>query len=279
MEHAPYQAEENWVDSVAEANAAAGTETDPTIAHAGLTELDTAAPVNGHPAQAGAETITSPPQTGAGDEAGNAAGDRWDTTAPGANTKDSEESYEIIPRPQEEVDTPVPSALPADALLERSGTSWADEPPAYETSTSGFTPDTGDVKSAVAAGEPQVDTSWASAVEPDQPISASGWADSSDAAAGAGQEDGDGFHQVPGRHRGRGGRGRGDGEFRGRGRGRGGFRGDGEFRGRGRGGFRGGRGDGEFRGRGGRGEGEFRGRGGRGRGRGGPDAEGPTRAS
>jgi hypothetical protein len=238
----------------------AAPETDPTIAHAGLTELQTSTQPNGTTSITNQEPVTSPPQAGAGDEAGNAAGDRWDTAAPGTDKKGSEDSYEMIPRPADEVDVPNPSGLPADTILtSQSGNSWADEP-VYDASAS-------DIKSAMASGEPQVDTSWTPAPEPSQPLSASGWADSSETAAGAGQEDGDGFHQVPGRHRGRGGRGRGDGEFRGRGRGRGGYRGDGEFRGRGRGAFRGQRGDGEFRGRGGRGRGP----------RGG--AEGPIRAS
>lgn len=242
------------MDSVAEANAQ--TETDPTIAHAGMTELNDQGQVNGMTA-APLDVVQSPPQAGAGDEAGNAAGDRWDTQTAGQQTKDSDDSY-VIPRPTDEVDTPAPSALPADALMQTSGNSWADDTPVYDKHPAD------NVKAAVATGEPQVDTSWASATEPSQPISAGGWADTSSTAAGASQEDADGFHQVPGRQRGRGGRGRGDGEFRGRGRGRGGFRGDGEFRGRGRGGFRGGRGDGEFRGRGGGG-----------RGRGGPRGGGP----
>lgn len=263
VEHAPYQSEEKWVDSVAEANAQAA-ETDPTIAHAGLTELDAQGQANGM-ATAPLDAVRSPPQAGAGDEAGNAAGDRWDTQAAGQGVKESNDTL-VIPRPADEVDTPAPSALPVEALMETSGNSWADETPAYDKHPAE------NVKAAVASGEPQVDTTWASATEPAQPLSAGGWADTSDTAAGAGQEDGDGFHQVPGRHRGRGGRGRGDGEFRGRGRGRGGFRGDGEFRGRGRGGFRGGRGDGEFRGgRGGRGRGDGEGRG-RGGPRGGPEA-------
>lgn len=227
----------------------------------------------------------SPPQTGAGDEAGNAAGDRWDTTAAGTDTKSMEESFEMVPRAQDEVDVPNPAALPADTLQERSGNSWADETPAYDDPPKGFVPGAGgadDVKAAIAAGESQTTTNWADASEPSQPLSANGWAETpSDAAEGAAvpKEEGDGFSQVPGRRGGRGGRGRGDGEFRGRGgRGRGFRGGDGEFRGRGRGGFRGRGEGGEFRGGRGGGEGEFRGRGGRGRGmRGG--AEGPIHAA
>lgn len=255
IDHAPFQAEETWVDSVAEANATPAETapvSDPTIAHAGLTELDTSAQPNGVSAEAGTDTITSPPQADAGDETGNAAGDRWDTTAAGAEKPPMDDSFEMIPRPQDEVETPA-SAVPEAAPQEKS-MSWADEPPAYDAGPSGnLAGESWDIK---AAGE-QSDNAWAG---PDATAQASSnsWADgATDAATGAVQEDGDGFHPVPGRNRGRGGRGRGgDGEFRGRGRGRGGFRGDGEFRGRGRGGFRGGRGEGgEFRGRGGRGRG------------------------
>ncbi|KAK3706464.1 hypothetical protein LTR37_012674 [Vermiconidia calcicola] len=259
IEHAPFQTEESWVDSVAEANATVGdaqqTETepasDPTIAHAGLTELDTAVKTNG--TSAAPDSITSPPQGAAGDEAGNAAGDRWDTTAAGNEKSGMEDSFEMVPRPDDEVDIPANPAAPAGDVQEKS-TSWADEPPAYEMAASSNQAGEGwDVK---APGD-QADSAGDSAPEPPQPLTTDGWADS---AAGGANEEGDGFHPVPGRQRGRGGRGRGgEGEFRGRGRGRGrgGFRGDGEFRGRGRGGFRGNRGEGgEFRGRGGRGGGE-----------------------
>ena len=192
------------------------------------------------------------------DVAGNAAGDRWDTSA-GAEKSSIEEDYTIVPRPQDEVDTPV-AATPLDMSQEKI-ISWADEPPAYETTPAGNI--AGESWDTKAAGE-QADSQWAG---PDASAPAAGgeWADgAADSATGAATEEGDGFSQVPGRHRGRGGRGRGgDGEHRGRGRGRGGFfrGGDGESRGRGRGGFRGGRGGegGEFRG--GRGGG-FRGRGG-----------------
>lgn len=220
-----------------------------------MTELDTARDVNGTGAEL--EPITSPPQGDAGE--GNAAGGRWDATGAGAEKDLMGEDYKMVPRPSDEVDTPA-SAAPASGQQE-SGMSWADEPPAYETTASGnMAGESWDMK---AAGE-QTENSWAGA-DPAARASGNEWADS------AAADEGDGFHQVPGRHRGRGGRGRGaDGEFRGRGRGRGGFRGDGEFRGRGRGGFRGGRGEfAEFRGRGG----GYRGRGMRG------GAEGQTRAS
>lgn len=155
-------------------------------------------------------------------DAANAAGDRWDTTNPatgGAEDGMLEDSYEVIPRPNDEVDIPVAVETDTGAALAsltdhadaNASASWADQVPAYDT--------------------------------PAAPVSA---------------PTGDGFQEVPGRTRGRGGRGhhhRGDGEHRGRGRGRGGGgggrggfggrgRGDGEHRGRGGRGGRGFRGDG-----------------------------------
>jgi hypothetical protein len=146
---------------------------------------------------------------------GNAAGENWDTTT-GAETEKIEDSYEVVPRPNEEVDNP--AAAPIEASQSQTIASWAD-----------------DATAANVAGE-----SWDTK------------APGQEAAAVNGTPD-DGFHEVAGRPRGgRGGfRGRGDGEGRGRGgrgngRGRGGprgGRGDGEGRGRG-GRGRGPRGDG-----------------------------------
>ena len=249
IDHAPFQTEETWVDQVAQANASevpaeiAPSGSDPTIAHAGLTELDTSAQTNGI-AQPVQESITSPPQGDAGDAAGNAAGDRWDPANAGAEKTGLEDSFEMLPRPQDELETPA-------TVEQQKSASWADEPPAYETSATGN--QAGESWDLKPTGD-QTDNSW-NGGDAGAPAATNEWADrAADVAADATTgDDGEGFHQVAGRHRGRGGRGRGsDGEFRGRGRGRGGFRGDGEFRGRGRGGFRGGRGEGgEFRGRGG----------------------------
>ncbi|KAK5137091.1 hypothetical protein LTR08_001100 [Meristemomyces frigidus] len=267
IDHAPFQSEEAWINDVAEANTsmadaqAAETEvdatepagSDPTVAHASLTELEDQARENGVPAESAHETVTSPVQAGTGDEAGNLAGDRWDTGA-GAGQAGMEDSFEMVPRPNEEVDIPAPTGATTETAIEQEqekGLSWADEATAAEP--------------AAASGN-QAGDSWdskpAGQTEPEE----GGWADSS-AVAGESVPAvaDDGFQQIPNRTRGRGGRGRGDGEFRGgRGRGgRGGFRGDGEGRGGrgGRGGFRGdrGRGDGESRGRGGRGRGGPRG--------------------
>ena len=123
IDHAPFSAEETWVDSVAEANKGSELGSDPTIAHAGLTELDTTKP-NGVAADAAPESITSPPQADAGDEAGNAAGDRWDTAGAGAEKPLMEDSFEMVPRPQDELETPA-SAVPAITQQERT-MSWAD---------------------------------------------------------------------------------------------------------------------------------------------------------
>ncbi|KAK5107127.1 hypothetical protein LTR62_001717 [Meristemomyces frigidus] len=256
IENTPFQSEEAWVDSVAEANAATGetqaaqeasadavpTGSDPTIAHAGLNELETPAnaQTNG---TAAVEHDSSAVQASAGDEGGNQAGDRWDTGA-GAQAEGLEdESYEIVPRPNDEVDVPAPAPAAGrivDSLLKDEKTSWADE---ANAASSGATAgnQAGEAWDTKAAGETQGND--ASAVPAFAAL---------DGAAASTPTD-DGFQEVRG---GRGGRGD---AFRGRGgRGRGGPRGD--FRGRGRGDFRGGRGGAEYRGRGGP-RGEFRGRG------------------
>lgn len=245
IDHAPmFATEEAWVDQVAEATGGdmaqeGGAITDPTLANAGLTELQ--GQTNGISGEAIQEPTSAAPVS-AGD-VGNVAGERWDAGASaGAEKGGLDESYEMIPRPSEEVDIP---AEPNTISEQPQSTSWADEP---QEAGSGVGNQAGEGWDMKAPGE--VDNSWGA--EPG--AVANGWGDSTDATAPAD----DGFHQVPGRHRGRGGRGRGgDGEFRARGGRRGNFRG----------GFRGNRGDGEFRGRG--------------RGRGGPrgGAEGGARGS
>ncbi|CAK3855637.1 Hypothetical predicted protein [Lecanosticta acicola] len=239
VEYAPFQTEEAWVDQVAEATSG-DVGSDPTLVHAGLTEMGTPAQ-NGTSTQGTADPAAIAPVS-AGD-VGNLAGERWTADASGASAGAEngglEESYEVIPRPSEEVDVPVAAAPPQQ---QPQSTSWADEPPSYETAagTGNLAGEGWDIK---VAGE-EKDKGWGA-----EPASANGWADVS-AGTGSTRAADDGFHQVEDRHRGRGGRPRGDGEFRGRGGRRGEFRG----------GFRGGRG---------RGDGEFRGgRGGGGRGRG-----------
>ncbi|TKA75400.1 hypothetical protein B0A55_05785 [Friedmanniomyces simplex] len=177
-ENTPFQTEEAWVDSVAEANAAveeqqqqqsatggepdatAPTASDPTLVNAGLTELD-APQANGAPA-ADCEVLTSPANASAGNEAGNVAGDRWDAGA-GAQQQDGngmggDEGYEIIPRPNDEVDTPAPSSAPAasapavEDMLQREKTSWADEANAVSASVAEPASTSG-TSSGNAAGE------------------------------------------------------------------------------------------------------------------------------
>ena len=226
MAHAPFQAEETWVDSVAEANHPAA-EIDPTMAHAGLTESD--AQTNGINAEELAATDAHTVATG------NTAGESWDTTAAEANTAAIAEGYEVVPRPLDEVHTSA-----AAPVMEQEKQSWADE--THAEATGNLAAEGWDIKPA-GAQETEDAPAWATeATEPN------------DRAFQV--EDGDGFHQVGGRSRGRGGRARGgDGDFRGRGRGRGGFRG-GPDAPRGRGGQR--RGGGSEGGRG-RGRGAARG--------------------
>ena len=144
IDHAPFQSEEAWVHDVAEANTsmaeaqAAETEadaptvpasSDPTVAHAGLTELEDEKRENGVSTESAQETITSPIQAGTGDEAGNLAGDSWDTGA-GAGQGGMEDSFEMVPRPNEEVDTPAPTAAGTETAIEQEqakGLNWADE--------------------------------------------------------------------------------------------------------------------------------------------------------
>lgn len=239
IEHAPFQAEETWIDQVAEATGA--TNSDPTIVNAGLTELEAPTTSNGN-------ALPTPAAAAHDDTSGNLAGERWDTdaagTSAGAEKSGLEESYEIVPRPSEEVDVPV------ETVGQSQPQSWAEE--SHEAATGN---QAGEAWATKAPGEE--DNTWGK----DSAItSTNGWSNTAEATPAT--TDNDGFSEVPGRVRGRGGqRGRGsDGEFRGRGGRRGNFRGrgDGEFRGgRGGGGARGSRGEG--------GEGR-----GRGRGRGGP---------
>ncbi|EME86626.1 uncharacterized protein MYCFIDRAFT_186763 [Pseudocercospora fijiensis CIRAD86] len=236
LKYTPFANEETWVDQVADATSgeapqppsdSAAATSDPTIVNAGLTELEASTVPNGH------VEPTSAPLSG--EAAGNVAGERWDAdaagTSAGAQQGSLQESYEIVPRPSEEVEIPAETPAPT----QQQGTSWAEE--SHEAATGN------------QAGE-----SWHTKAPGEQDNS---WGDSA-ADTLAPTTDADGFSEVPGRTRGRGGfRGRGDDEFRGRGGRRG------NFRGRGDGEFRGGRGGGRGRGEGG----EFRGRG---RGRGGP---------
>ncbi|GAB1740588.1 hypothetical protein NU219Hw_g5683t1 [Hortaea werneckii] len=234
VDYAPFQTEETWTNGVAAASEAVPTGSDPTIAHVGLTEIQQQQQPSGLPAQNAAaqqdQILSSPANAGLGVGGGNQAAERWDATA-GAQQADGngmmDESFEIVPRPNQEVENPAPAPASAPAQPQASekvgGTSWADEITAAEpVGDSGNK--AGESWDMRAAGQAPEDGSWGGA----EPV-----------------QEGDGFTQIPSRPRGAGpgargnGRGRGDGgQFRGRGRGRGGFRGDGDFRGRGRGGAR-----------------------------------------
>ncbi|KAF2145982.1 uncharacterized protein K452DRAFT_219918 [Aplosporella prunicola CBS 121167] len=128
LEDAPFATEEAWVDDVAQAEPAppevqsdAIPATDPTIANAGMTELDATAPA----ATGGAEeteTSAAPPAASVDDAAANAAAaEQWDTKAPGAEDPLTE-SFEMVPRDPAETEAvhePAPAA---------STQSWAEEP-------------------------------------------------------------------------------------------------------------------------------------------------------
>ena len=52
---------------------------------------------------------------------GNVAGESWDSTT-GAEKENIEDNYEVVPRPNEEVDTPAAAPVEPQAT-----SSWADE--------------------------------------------------------------------------------------------------------------------------------------------------------
>ncbi len=221
IEYAPYAAEEAWAEEVAQSEPAPpGAEdsgstvvgTDPTVAHAGLTEIDTPAePLsNGHPSHLDNPQVPEASNIDVG--AANAAAEtNWDVKA---SVSSEQNDWVEVPRDPAETDTGN-AATPAAMT---STQSWAEDvpseqPPAYAT------------PNAAAAGD--------------------GFHEVQHHRGGRGRG-------GQGEYRGgnRGGRGfRGD-RGEGGGRGRGGYRGDrgggdGERRGRGRGGFRGNRGRGE----------------------------------
>ncbi|OCK80174.1 hypothetical protein K432DRAFT_416868 [Lepidopterella palustris CBS 459.81] len=128
LDEAPFAAEEAWVDDVAQSQAVApeieettAIQTDPTIANAGLTELDTSAALIND-----AETIDTPiaPAASSIDAgAANAAADeQWDKQ-PSASDDPLAESFEIVPR------DPTETESPAVAAPNNSTQSWADDTP------------------------------------------------------------------------------------------------------------------------------------------------------
>ncbi len=182
-------------------------ESDPTVAHAGLTEIDAGADTpmaetvvltNGHDAPVEPPTPTDAPvNASTGDEAANAAGEsQWDT---GNGTKDLSMSQEWVEVPRDPAETE--TGLHATPAEVGNTQSWADEQPDHPPPTLPTAPS--NASTGITANTASVEAN-------------------------------DGFHQVQRHNRGRsehngfrGGRG---GGYRGRGRG------DGRGRGRGRGG-------------------------------------------
>jgi hypothetical protein len=204
-------------------------ESDPTIVHAGLTEIDApaATSVTNDTPQEAYDAHGIPQNSGFGDGAANATAEaNWDN----ANDLSTSQEWVEIPRDTTETDTGITATPAAPSNVQ----SWADDQPdspevrnflsfVYEYFVLVFSFCSALLRFEIAlANYEAVQTISAPAINPN-----------------------DGFHEV---HRSRGGN-RGDGQARGRGgrggdgyRGRGGFRGDGRGRGRGpRGGARGGR--------------------------------------
>lgn len=118
--------------SEAPAQASESTETDPTVAHAGLTEIDTtgatATLINGH-TESGA-TSGVPANSDVADDAANAAAEsQWDT---GNDISASQEEWVKVPRDPTETETGL-TATPASATNIQS---WADDQPEVSTDVS-----------------------------------------------------------------------------------------------------------------------------------------------
>jgi hypothetical protein len=132
LDEAPFAAEEAWVDEVAQAQPASPENetpevvSDPTIAHAGLTELDDAATNAGG---AEKEVSNAPAASRIEPEAANAAAEaQWDKQATGGDDPLSE-SFEMVPRDPAETETPHVGAAVT------STQSWADDTPEPQAST------------------------------------------------------------------------------------------------------------------------------------------------
>ncbi|KAF2491755.1 hypothetical protein BU16DRAFT_530194 [Lophium mytilinum] len=130
LEEAPFAAEEAWVEDVAQSQAAAPEpetahpiSTDPTIAHAGLTELDTSGTITNGSTEV-LDTPSAPAASSIDAGAANAAADeQWDKQASAASDDPLTESFEMIPR------DPAETESPAVAAPNNSTQSWADDTP------------------------------------------------------------------------------------------------------------------------------------------------------
>ncbi|KAF2688842.1 hypothetical protein K458DRAFT_293793 [Lentithecium fluviatile CBS 122367] len=127
LEEAPFAGTEAWAEDVAQSEpgppdseSTSAVATDPTIAHAGLNELDTTVPVNGD--EEPADTPIAPQASSVDAGAANEAGGDWDKQQPSSDDPLAE-SFEMVPRDPTEVETPASSA-PIN-----STTSWADDHP------------------------------------------------------------------------------------------------------------------------------------------------------
>lgn len=100
--------------------------TDPTVANAGLTEIDTTPAVNG--GADSADTPSAPAASAIDAGAANAAGGDWDKPRSGSDDPLAE-SFEIVPRDPAETETPA-SAAPLNSVQ-----SWADDTPDPTTAT------------------------------------------------------------------------------------------------------------------------------------------------
>ncbi|CAD6580387.1 MAG: hypothetical protein ASARMPREDX12_004198 [Alectoria sarmentosa] len=230
FEYAPYAAEEAWAEEVAQSEPAppagedssAAIGTDPTVAHAGLTEIhDSAEPtVNGVSPHVDTPSVPDASSIDAG-AANAAAGTNWEAKDP-ASADTGHDEWVEIPRDPTETETGN-SATPAGMT---STQSWAEDVPTESTDSM---PTPAYTQTPVDGGD--------------------GFHEVQHHRGGRGRGGGQGEHRGGNR----GGRGfRGD-RGEGGGRSRGGYRGD---RGGGEGGGRGGgRGRGGFRGNRGRGDG------------------------
>lgn len=99
---------------------AAAPSTDPTVAHAGLTELDDGTTLAESTAEA-PETPTAPPAASVDGGAANAAADeQWDKQGTGSDDPLAE-SFEMVPRDPAETESPAATAP------NNSTQSWADD--------------------------------------------------------------------------------------------------------------------------------------------------------
>jgi hypothetical protein len=184
--------------------------TDPTIAHAGLTELEDIKLVHGND-----EVYAGPGQAGIDEGAANAAATiNWESNA-SSGVDGMQDSWVSVPRPADETEMNTTSAATNDTNnTGNTAAGWGEStPPANGTAPT-------NVPLSVNGAAPVNGTSWADDV-PEAPAN-------------------DGFHEVS--HRASRGRapaaqGRGGQEKRGGRRPRGGDRGRGSHRGRGRGGI------------------------------------------